>query len=142
MANMEERCRQEVLDLHRFFDDWFNGRIENNDASFKRFAGVLDPAFEIAAPDGRVIRRDALLEGLRQAHGGRAGSGFRIWIDNMHARALGDSIWLVTYEEWQESGDEARGRVSTVLFAPEAGAPNGVRWLHVHETWLPAPESE
>ena len=142
MANMEEHCRQEILDLHRFFAAWFNGEIENTDKHFERVAGVLDAAFEIVAPDGRLIGRDALLEGLRQAHDGRAGSGFRIWIENQNIRILADGLGLVTYEEWQESGDEIRGRVSTALLAADEEAPNGVRWLYLHETWLPAPSTD
>ncbi|MFQ5720726.1 MAG: hypothetical protein ACE5IK_14395 [Acidobacteriota bacterium] len=137
--DLSANCRQEVLDLHRFFDDWFNGRVDGSDEIFQRFSSVLDPAFVIIAPDGRIVERDPLLEAMRQAHGGRAGGAFRIWIENESCRAAGTDLWLCTYEEWQASGDESRGRVSTALFAPDSDAPNEVRWLHVHETWLPGP---
>ena len=29
------------------------------------------------------------------------------------------------------------GRVSTAVFRERADTPNGLAWLHVHETWLP-----
>jgi hypothetical protein len=49
---------------------------------------------------------------------------------------VGD-ILLVTYEEWQQSGDQTTARLSTALFRDKPDAPNGLEWLHVHETWLP-----
>lgn len=41
-----------------------------------------------------------------------------------------------TYEEWQDTGQGERGRISSVLFRRRERAPNGVEWLHVHETWI------
>ena len=49
---------------------------------------------------------------------------------------MGDRA-LVMYEEWHSLKGEESARLSTVLFEKRAGAPNGVAWLHVHETWLP-----
>ena len=35
----------------------------------------------------------------------------------------------------------ANGRIATALFEiDEAARPHGVRWLRLHESWLPAPE--
>ena len=46
-----------------------------------------------------------------------------------------DELALATYEEWQEIDGKINARLSTVLLRAKADAPNGVEWLHVHETW-------
>ena len=47
---------------------------------------------------------------------------------------------LATYEEWQRnalaSTPPDNGRVATVLFEDDR-AEDRLRWLHIHETWLP-----
>jgi hypothetical protein len=131
---MDERCRKEVIELHQFFQDWSNGKLEESDASFERFSGVMAESFEIISPDGGRMKRAEILGRVRGGHG--AGQGSRIWIENYASRPLTDGFLLVTYEEWQEEGGEKRGRVSTALFRERSHTPNGVVWLHVHETWL------
>ena len=61
----------------------------------------------------------------------------RIWIENISARPIAGGQALVVYEEWQDSGDGPRGRLSTALLKTQENSPNGLEWLHVHETWLP-----
>jgi hypothetical protein len=139
-VSMESRCQAEVSELHRFFEDWFNGAVPADDETFARFAGVMGEGFVIVTPEGRAVERDTLIEGLRGSHGrwrleGKGGG--RIWIENVDVRHAGDGMTAVTYEEWQEVDGRVRGRISTALFRAKKGAPNGIEWLHVHETWLP-----
>jgi hypothetical protein len=51
-------------------------------------------------------------------------------------RYVGRETCLGTYEEWQEVGEERTGRVASVLFRRAPETPNGVEWVHLHETWL------
>ncbi len=55
----------------------------------------------------------------------------------MRLREAGEELVAATYEEWQSGEEKKDDRISTVVFCrvPEA-APNGLRWLHVHETWV------
>ena len=134
---MENRCQQEIVELHQFFQDWFTGVLLADDAAFARFSQVLGDTFIIISPDGRALSRNPLLESLRGMHG--AHKGQRIWIENVQLRHQADNLALVTYEEWQEVAENKTGRLSTVLFQVKPDTPNGLEWLHVHETWLPAP---
>ena len=133
---MESRCSREVQELHQFFQDWFTAALPDEDSSFARFSNVVADGFAIITPEGRTLERDLLLTGLRGAHGSWADGG-RIWIENLNVRRTVGDLALVTYEEWQESEGQTRGRLSTALFRESAVTPNGVEWLHVHETWLP-----
>ena len=136
---MEQRCNDEVVQLHQFFQDWFNGVLPPTDVAFGRFSSVMAEGFVIISPNGELTERDELLERLQAAHGiwremSRPG---RIWIENLQVRHQVGNQVLVHYEEWQEIEGESRGRLSTALFRRREGAPNGIEWLHVHEVWLP-----
>jgi len=135
-VSTEEQCVREVEELHRFFTAWFRGELPAEDEAFARFAGVLSPSFEILPPDGGTLDRDEILASVRGAHGAHAGTDFRIWIEDASARWLGDGMLEATYEEWQTSAGETRGRRSRALLRQHTGAPNGVQWVRVEETWL------
>ena len=135
---MEVRYQTEINELHRFFQHWFNGELPDNDESFSRFSDVMATGFEIVSPNGRWTDRESLIAALRNSYGqweNEGGPG-KIWIERYRLMHTEGPLAMVTYEEWQEVGGESRGRLSTALFRLRDGAPNGVEWLHVHETWL------
>lgn len=128
-------CRQEIASLHRFFTAWLRGELPDTDGAWARVEEVLAPAFVLVTPEGRRWERAMLLEDLRRAHGARP--DLTIHVRRFTGRTVAAGTVLATYEEWQHEKAADRGRISTALFAEDRGAPGGVRWLHVHETWLP-----
>jgi len=136
-SDMDSRCREEVFELHRFFEDWFGGVLANWEDNFLRFSGVVAEDFEIISPAGKLSAREEILEGLESAHGTQSGEGMRIWIEDYRSRALSDDIQLVTFEEWQRVGGNTRVRLSTAILRRAPSTPNGVEWVRVHEVWLP-----
>ncbi len=136
---MLDAARCEVLEVHQLLESWFVGAVPENDAALVRFLDVLAPDFEAVMPSGRLVDRAALVARLHELHGQwrDAHRRGRIRIERLHARALGEAVVLVTYEEWQDYGATSRGRqASAVLASADSPAPNGLRWLHLHETWL------
>ncbi len=127
--------KKEIVELHQFFEDWFTGSLKDTDRGFNRLSGVISGDFEIISPSGQTTRRNNLLKAVNQAYASR--KAYRIWIENVRSRSLGDGLYLATYEEWQEVEGKTRGRLSTVIFRDQPGTPNGLLWLYVHETWLP-----
>lgn len=140
--SIESACEQEVIELHRFFEAWFLGDLPDTDEGFARFAGVMGERFRIVSPSGAMTGIDRLGPSLRGAHGAWASDDVkgRIWIENVDVRILDEraGLCLVTYEEWQEKGAPARGRRSSAVLKRDTAAVAGLRWLHVHETWLPS----
>lgn len=136
--SMDDRCRAEVEQLHEFFVGWMGGTLEADPGVFRRLDDVLASEFEMISPDGEQIGRAQLAGGLMSAHGVHAGRTrpFRIRIANYRGRPLGRNLLLATYEEWQVIEGETRGRLSTALFRNREGTPNGVEWIHLHETWM------
>ncbi len=134
---MESACRKEIVQLHQFFEDWYHGRVENSVVAFSRMAEVMAEPFTIIFPSGSQHRREDTLRMVREGYGRWRGSGNRIWIENVALCWQEGSVCLLTYEEWQETDGEMTARFSSVLFRAQSGTPNGLIWLHVHETWLP-----
>jgi len=123
----------EIVQLHQFFQDWFNGEVEPSEKNFSRLSDVLGESFRLVSPDGRIHERQTLLDGLFQAHNAR--QGIRIWIEEVGVLHWFDQLILATYQEWQQIEGSVTTRMSSVLFGKKDSTPNGLEWLHVHETW-------
>ncbi len=148
MSELYEAVEREVTELHDFFEKWFTGTLPERDEAFDRVSNVLDHQFVLVIPEGRIIRRAELLKSLRDKHGARAEAldsktphSFEIWVDRIDIQIEDDHLVVATYEEWQRIGDDAgeveeKGRISSVVFNCDDDMPNGLRWRHLHETWL------
>jgi len=133
-----EACRAEIEGLHAFFTGWFEGTLPDDDEAFARVAGALGDDFELISPDGRRRDREAILASIRAGHGDH--DEFAIEIRHVRLRWSSGGLALVTYEEWQTAdGAPPGGRISSAWFREAARAPEGVRWVHLHETALPRP---
>ena len=141
---MRAQCEREAVELHDFLRDWLIGRLPRADEAFSRFKGVMGEDLLVISPRGTTTTRVPLLQEFESIHGQLAAKAdaFEIWIENFELkRQLGDAV-LFTYEEWHRLEGRTSARLSTVLYGARPDAPNGVEWLHVHETWLPGQEAE
>ena len=127
----------EISRLHQFFIDWFNGVVPKTAEEFEQFSSATADDFVIIPPSGQMIGIKQLAQGLFDAHNQRP--GLDIEVKKMKIQHQMGSFYLATYEEWQlEKGEtEWKGRVSSALLREDESAPAGLRWHHVHETWLP-----
>jgi len=126
----------EIVELHDFFQGWLGGTLPATDEVYARLVDTQAPEFVIVTPAGELIPSDRLLAQLRAAHGSRP--SWRMWIENAELRFTQGGLTVATYEEWQQHADgKVTGRLSTVVFHEQPGTPNGLVWVHVHETWLP-----
>ena len=139
--SLEALAKLEVVELHRFIEDWSNARLDDTDQAYERFASALAPDFVLISPDGSVARRDGIVGGFRAAYGRWLASGEgggRIEIREVELRALSPPLAVVSYQEWHFVGDQEQGRVSTVVLRQKEGAPGGVEWVHLHEVGIPS----
>lgn len=130
--------RTELEALHAFFVRWFGGDVPATDDVFAEgLVDRLDPTFVIVQPAGQLMSKADIERGIRAGYG--KSPGFRIAIRNVVVQRELADILVVTYEEWQRNAQASEppdnGRAATVLFRREADGT--LRWLHVHETWLP-----
>jgi hypothetical protein len=124
----------EIVELHQFFQDWFNAVLPKTPEAFGRMSRVMGEEFTIVMPQGRRMEREPLLNRVFELHGGRP--GVRIWIENVRTLVEEGPLAVVEYEEWQEEGGQTTSRYSTAVFRRQADTPNGLSWVRVHETWF------
>ncbi len=135
---MNELCRAEVYDFHRFLMKWFTSTEVPSELEFVRFTDVLATDFQLVTPEARLLDKAELHTYVWKAHGAHARSDvpFRIWVENYSGRPIGEGLYLCMYEEWQDTNGVVKGRQSSAIFRPDDQTRNGVVWVHVHETWL------
>lgn len=127
MDNYIHLVKNEIEDLHEFFTDWFNGKLE--DYQFDRVEQALDKDFELITPRGEHFRRDQIVDLIRKAKG--ADPQRKIWTEFISCKKFG-TIVVALYHELQDLGDKQTKRLSTAIFSIEPK----LKWLHVHETWV------
>lgn len=133
---MKDQCISEIKELHQFFEDWFAGKLEQTEDVFSRFSQVLNDEFTIISPDGSQTGKKRLVQEFKNGYGKYQGSEMEIWVESPNVRHQSDDFCLMNYEEWQKLGGEMNTRLSTALFKKNDDLPNGVEWIHVHETGI------
>lgn len=121
---------EEITELHEFFEALFSGR----ETSLERAESALAADFTIVGPDGHESSRAQTIEMLEAGRDQRTDldmstSDHRLLVDT-------DDVIVAGYIEHHHAPDGDTHRQSTVVFVPDTDAPNGVRWLRVHETWI------
>lgn len=133
------RCEDEIVELHRFFQAWLRGEIDPDGDGFSRLGDALAVDFHRVSADGAIAGRSEVLAEVREGHGSKP-PDFAIRAEGFRFRAGSRRLAVVTYEEWHEPGGPhaapGAGRISTAVFQDRADAPNGVEWVHLHETFL------
>lgn len=124
--------RDEIEELHDFFQGWLGGELPDDEATFARMDEAMAEDFTFVTTAGDLLDRAAVVGGVRSAHGARP--GLRIDIRRPRLLQARDDRWLAVYQEWQRVDGDADGRTSTVLFRRDAAAPRGLAWVHVHES--------
>lgn len=136
---MKEQCEKEVIELHKFFEQWFKSEIENNDELFSRLEAALSEEFMLISPTGQVSTREQIIVQIKNGYGSRKTDEipYRLWVQNIECRLLEGNLCLVMYEEWGEVAGKINARLSSALFRKKETAVNGVEWIHVHEVSIP-----
>ena len=124
---------KEIVDLHDFFTEWFNGTVERDQLE-PRFLSRLDENVVFIPPEGHIMTGDMLKGGFDRGYG--ANKGFRTQIRDVTIRNEFGDLVMATYTEWQtgaaNSAEKNNARLSSVLMK----ITDPVTWLHIQETWL------
>lgn len=133
---LDALARREIGELHALFEGWYRGELPPEPGIFARFEDALGEPFFLVDPGGTLEEREAIVDAVRRGHGGRPDVAIRIRDARLRWRS--GELLGASYEEWQRDGDgPERGRLSSVVLRLDVRAPSGLRWLQVHETWLP-----
>jgi hypothetical protein len=97
----------EIIDLHRFFVQWFSGACEDSDHLFEqRLVSRFASDFQIITPGGALLEGAALWSAMRSAWG--SNPGFKIEIRDVCERRVSTTrLVIASYEEWQKNALES-----------------------------------
>ncbi len=132
-----DAVRTEIEQAHIAFVDWISGTAERSEEVFRRlFLDRFDRDLVLVQPAGVAVHMRDFGPGLERSHGDNP--DFRIAVrDVMLLREHGELV-LASYTEWQKNATRStprdNGRIASVWMRRDA---DRLRWLHVHETWLP-----
>jgi len=129
MTPLLASAMMEVRSLHEAFEDLFTGRSRD----LGRCASALAMDFSMVAPDGSRLNREAVLGALGAA---AVCPGLRIKVVDLTPIWEAENSVLLQYVEEQYRDGRMTRRLSTALFTAEAGAPCGVVWRYLQETWV------
>jgi hypothetical protein len=133
-ASLARRCQQEISEVEQFFEGWIKGSLAQTEAVYHRFASVIAPTFHIVLPSGLLWPGAELVAFMRHQYG--TDPATRRWVERVRLGHLSPTGAVFVFEEWQVRDGQQKRNLISALFEAAAGTPNGVRWLHVHETPL------
>lgn len=110
------------------------GTIPRTEEQLDRLEEALEKRFTFVTTSGQVLAREAIVGAVRESHGARPGLRIRLREPRLVHSCKHHVV--ATYQEWQEAEGERTGRTSTVVLERKEEAPNGLVWIHVHETWI------
>jgi len=128
-----EIVTKEIVDLHEFFTEWFNGTADRDQLG-SQFLSRLDENVVFIPPEGHILTGEMLKGGFDRDFG--TNKDFRIQIRDVTIRREVGDLVMATYIEWQVAATQSErenARVTSVLMK----MTSPVTWLHIQETWLP-----
>lgn len=141
MKELELKIKQEIIDIHVLFVDWFTGKVDKADLENKLAMRFFKETIFISTK-GQSINYDGLMRMFKDGYG-KMSPDFKIVISDVEIlQKVGDYV-LATYIEWQTNvpNPEASGsytaRKTTTLISKQ----KPFKWLHIHETILPKPDN-
>jgi hypothetical protein len=130
-------CEKEVVRLHRFLEEWFNGQVENSEEQLSRFSDALHPGFETISPKGKASNPALATSELRGAYGlwrsQDAGPG-KLRIENFELRYRTGHAAVVSYDEMHQSHGRRRSFKVTAVLQLRWGQAEGIEWMHLHRS--------
>jgi hypothetical protein len=132
--SLASRSIQEVIELHAFFQAWFNGECPKTEESFARVRVAWPEPFTLIDPSHTVRRSHELLRQTYLEYG--AYPGLKIQVRNPQAlHETSENQVVVAYEEWHVDPKGQEGRMCTAILGFQYGVSSRVpKWLHVHES--------
>lgn len=130
----------EVMELHKFFEAWYNGGIARSEENFSRLTNVLADDFQLITATGFTVNKALLVTLMKGGYGTKQDLNMRI--EKISQRVQGENLCVLTYEEY---GNTESGLKKVLVSAVLRRAPekrNNLEWLHVHEVNVPVQEQK
>ncbi len=128
---------REITEFFQFFSDWFEGTIPNTDEQFSRITRIIPDDSTYISHEGHLIMSKPFFrEAIRSAHGSI--HKLHMQAKNIQLQWENGDLALVIFEECSSASIAVPDdRLCSVIFRKNPNTPNGIEWLHFHETLLP-----
>lgn len=130
----------EVIELHKFFEAWYNGGIARSEENFSRLGRVLADDFQLITATGFTVNKALLITLMKGGYGTKQDLNMRI--EKISLRAQGENLCLLTYEEYGNTEDGLKKVLVSAVLRRAPEKRNGLEWLHVHEVNVPMREQK
>ena len=133
-----ERVRAEVERLHAIIEELLSRAATDDgsrDETLAAFVRSHSPDFTLTEPGGHTLRWAEVRAMIEAARG--AAPGLRITIEDVRVVVTASEHVVATYREVHERPEgDTLTRAATAVFERDADAVHGLRWRHLHETWV------
>ena len=131
---MNNQIQKEIVQIHQYFENWYNGSCSKDDAEFDlNVSNRFCDNFKIVMPDGTLYQKNEILSVIKDGFG--TSRDFKIEIKMISAEAIEKDIFLALYEEWHtEPGSNKEGRIAAVILKKNDQCLLGFEWVHCHES--------
>lgn len=128
---------REITEFFKFFSDWFDGAIPNTDEQYSRISRVIPADSTFISHKGEMITaRSFFMNSIRTAHS--TIPQLHMQAKNIQLQWENGDLALIIFEEWSIAPIPVTGgRLCSAIFRKNPNTPNGIEWLHFHETLLP-----
>jgi len=138
MKELRQKIKQEVIDLHDIFVEWFTGSSNKIGLESKLKSRFFKETIFITT-QGHSVNYEGLMNIFQNGYG--VNSIFKIAISDVEVlQKIGDYV-LVNYVEWQTNdlNPELTGNYNTRKSTALISNKHPFKWLHIHETMLSKP---
>ncbi|XP_059649315.1 sucrose-phosphatase 2-like isoform X2 [Cornus florida] len=125
----------EMVKFYLFCERWLRAEVEKSDQYMQRLRSVFYPLGIFVHPSGVEQPLHRFIDAMERSYGDKQGKQYFVWVDRVSSAQISPDIWLVKFDKWEQSGEEQRCCLTTVLLSLKGEVQNGFTWMHVHQTW-------
>ena len=94
MKNINNQIQKEIVEIHQYFEDWYNGSsAEDYDEFDLNVSNRFCDNFKIVMPDGTLYQKNEILKVIKDGYG--TGDNFQIEIKMISTEAIREDLFLV-----------------------------------------------
>ena len=129
LITMTMEIEKEIRELLSFLASYHNASIPDD---VNRLETCFSDNMYLISVSGRKIAKHELIKGIKLSYGSTKEASY--WAENTTIEELGEGYYLAIFTEHRKTKGTTNSRISTSIFVPNQNAPNGVQWLHIHDT--------
>ncbi|KAL8114794.1 sucrose-phosphatase 1-like isoform X3 [Apium graveolens] len=126
----------EIVMFYLFYEKWRKAEVEKTEQSLHKLKSLCHSMAIFVHPSGVKRPLKHSIDDVVMLHGDKKGKPFSVWVDQVYSAEIASNTWLVKFYKWELCDEEKYCCLTTVLLSLKTEEPDGLMWLHMHQTWL------